>query len=193
MSADNVQLVSEDTFNLESLRLSQSFADVVGVKKQILTIPVRKPGPQDFVRVHPDPEMQFTTAVLELKEENEIYLVEQPLWAGLPNELTPKVLFTTINRQGVLTLWPISLPKEDGRPNRWHVSALEAAQLAREHWIRVKSNMSLGAYEVYQAIGDFGEPDWPDLNLQQILEIAFKDRFVRSVDHPVLKKLRGEL
>ena len=40
--------------NLEELRLSQDFADTVGVKKEILTVPVRKPDRQSFVRVHPD-------------------------------------------------------------------------------------------------------------------------------------------
>ena len=45
-----------DPFRPENLRLSQSFNEMVGVKKILSTIPVRKPGAQDFVRVHPGPE-----------------------------------------------------------------------------------------------------------------------------------------
>jgi hypothetical protein len=58
-------------FDLSRLRLSQNFADAIGVKKALITVPVRKPGRQDFVRVHPDPAFRIETAVIELKDENE--------------------------------------------------------------------------------------------------------------------------
>ena len=45
-----------DPFDPANLRLSQSFTETVGVKKLLTTVPVRKPSPQEFVRVHPDPE-----------------------------------------------------------------------------------------------------------------------------------------
>jgi len=47
-----------------ALRLDQSFADTVGVKKLLTTVPVRKPNRQDFVRVHPDPAFRLTPACL---------------------------------------------------------------------------------------------------------------------------------
>lgn len=53
--------------------------------------------------------------------------------------------------------------------------------------------MSLGAYEIYQATGDFPEPTWPEATFQEILEIAFKGKFIRSMDHPVVKRLRGAI
>ena len=93
--------------------------------------------------------------ILELKEDRETYLVDRNLWGELPGELIPKVLFTVINRQGVLTLWPIRLPGEDGRHDEWNRSALEAAEMAQKEWIRVAANMSLGAYEVYRAMAIF--------------------------------------
>ena len=43
-----------DPFNPAALRLDQSFADTVGVKKLLTTVPVRKPNRQDFVRVNAD-------------------------------------------------------------------------------------------------------------------------------------------
>jgi hypothetical protein len=52
--------------------------------------------------------------------------------------------------------------------------------------------MSLGAYEVYEATGDFPEPEWPDATFQEILKIAFKNHFIKSMDHPVIGRLRGE-
>jgi hypothetical protein len=56
--------------------LDQSYADTVGVKKLLTTVPVRKPNRQDFVRVHPDPEYRLTpAATIEVKDDGEIYLV----------------------------------------------------------------------------------------------------------------------
>ena len=179
-------------FDLSRLRLSQNFSEKVGVKKALLTVPVRKPGRQDFIRVRPGEDMYIQTAVLELKDEHETYLVDPDIWPELPSELVPKALFTTINRQGVLTLWPVRLPGEDGRHDEWSRSALEAAEIAKTRWIRVVANMSLQAYEVYEATGNFPDPEWPDVSFQKILEIAFKDRFIRTLDHPVIRRLRGE-
>jgi hypothetical protein len=179
-------------FDPANLRLSQNFGASAGVKKLTTTIPVRKPGKQDFVRVHPDPAYQIETAVLEFKEERETYLVAPELWDELPGELTPKALFTTINRQKVVSLWPIKLPEEDGRINSWSESAMDAATLGQKQWVRVSANMGLGAYDVYEATGEIPEPEWPELDLGQILEIAFKGRFIKDSNHPALKRLRGE-
>ena len=110
-------------FNFDNLRLSQNFSELVGVKKALLTVPVKKPHRQEFIRVRPGSKWRLETAVLELKEEQETYLVDSKLWQNLPGEIIPKVLFTTINRQGTLTIWPVRLPGEDGRHNPWHRSA----------------------------------------------------------------------
>jgi hypothetical protein len=182
-----------DPFDLDRLRLPQDFAANLGVKKALLTVPVRKPNRQDFFRVHPGEDWRLETVILELKEERETYLVDRDLWGELPGELILKILYTVINRQGVLMLWPISLPGEDGRLNEWHRSALEAAGMAQKQWVRIAANMALGAYEVFQAAADIPEPEWPDTTLQEILRVAFKDRFIRSSDHPVVRRLRGEI
>jgi hypothetical protein len=180
-------------FDPAHLRLSQNFAETIGVKKALITVPVRKPNKQEFVRVHPSDEYRLETAVLELKEERETYLVAPDLWPELPSELTPKVLLTTINRQGVLSLWPVRMPGEDGRLDEWNASALEAAEMARGRWVRVVANMSLGAYEVYEATGDLPDTEWPDLPFAEILKVAFKGHYITEINHPVIRRLRGEL
>jgi hypothetical protein len=190
---ENGDKSNEDILNLSKLRLSQNFSDIAGVKKIVLTIPVRKPNRQEFVRIHPAEDMSLKTAVLQLKEERETYLVDPGLWSELPGEIIPTVLFTTINRQGVLTVWPIRLPAEDGRHNQWHLSALEGATMAKTQWIRLSANMSLGGYDVFVATGNFPEPEWPDITFQKIMDIAFKDHFIQNIDHHVLRRLRGEI
>ncbi len=180
-------------FDLEQLRLSQDFAVNLGVKKAVLTVPVRKPNRQWFLRVRPGEAWRLQTGVIELSEERETYLVDRPLWSQLAAEIIPKVLLTAVNRQGVVFLWPIRLPGGEGKIDEWNRSALEAAQMATTRWVSVRANMALGAYEVFEASGDFDEPAWPDLAFGKLVEIAFKDRFIRSLDHPVLRRIRGEV
>ena len=179
-------------FDPAALRLDHSFAESVGVKKLLTTVPVRKPNRQDFVRVYSDPGYRLTpAAIIELKEDREVYLVVPAMAMELPGEFTAATLFTTINRQGVLSLWPVKMPGPDGKHNEWNRSAAEAAELAMSNWVRISANMSLGAYEVAQAIGDLPEPNWPDLPFNEILKIAFRDHIVDRTDHPVVQRLRG--
>ena len=73
----------------------------------------------------------------------------------------------------------------------WHRSAAEAAELAMRRWVRVKANMSLGAYEIFEAASTIPDPEWPELPFQELLRIAFRDRLVDRLDHAVIKRLRG--
>lgn len=189
------EVATPDPFDPERLKLSQDFAGNLSVKKLLTTVPVRKPDKTWWVRVNPREDCRIQTAVVELKEDREIYLVDPALRAHLSTESVfgVRAIFTAINRQGVLFLWPIVLPSADGKTLEWHRSALEAATIAQDRWIRVRANLALGAYEVMEATGELPEPAWPDLSFGEVLRIAFKDRFIQTLDHPVLRRLRGEV
>jgi hypothetical protein len=183
---------ASNPFAPENLRIDLSFAEGVGVKKAIITVPVKKPSGQDFIRVHPSPDFRLAVAIIELRDDRESFLVPPSIARDIPGEYLTVTMHACINRQGVLFLWPVRLPGADGRQLEWHRSAAEAAEMAMKRWVRIRSNMSLGAYEVYEAAASIPEPAWPDLTFDQMLEIAFKGRLVDSFDHPVLKRLRGE-
>jgi hypothetical protein len=181
-----------DPFDPDSLRLDQAFGAGAAVKKLLTTVPVRKPNSQDFVRVHPDPAYRITTALIELRDDREMYLVLPTVAPDLVGEFSACHLFTTINRQGVVHLWPVKLPSPDGRQIEWHRSAAEAAELAMRRWVRVKANMALGAYEMFEASSTIPDPEWPDVTFRELLRIAFRDRLVDRLDHPVIQRLRGQ-
>jgi hypothetical protein len=191
LKAVEISSIVDPFADLASLRLDQNFAETCGVKKLLRTVPVRKPNQQDFVRVHPDPSYRELLPAIELKEDRELYLVGPQMQAELVTESVPSTLFTAINRQGVLFLWPVRLPGPDGKANEWWRSAREAAELAMTQWVRIKANMSLGAYEMFAAESVMQEPDWPDLAFNELLRLAFRDRVITSHDHPVVKRLRG--
>jgi hypothetical protein len=191
-SADTSSDDALNPFNPSSLRMDQSFTDIVEVKKLLTTVPVRKPHKQEFVRVRPDPLYRLTpAAIIEVKEDREIYLVTPKMTPVLVGEYSPVTLFTTINRRGTLFLWPVKLPPPDGRTNEWHKSAALGAERAMTEWVKVTANMSLGAYEIFKAAGDLPDPVWPDYSFQEILKIAFRDRLVDRPDHPLVQYLLG--
>jgi hypothetical protein len=181
-----------DPFDLKGLRLNASFLETAGVKKLLTTVPSRRPNPQEFIRVRSEPEFRENLATIELKDEREDYIVRPELLRELSNEVSYVTLFTTINRQGVISLWPVKLTAPDSKRNDWARSAREAAELAMTKWIRLKANMSLGAYEIHVAESEMADPVWPDLSFTELLRIAYRDRMITSLHHPVVKRLRGQ-
>jgi hypothetical protein len=182
-----------DPFDLDNLVVDQNYLQTAGVKKLLTTIPIRRPHPQDFVRVRPDPDYRRQLCLIERREEREMFLVPRHMAAELGGEFITAIVYTAINRQGVLFFWPVRQPGEDGKILEWHRSLMEAAERAMSKWIRVKANMSLGAYEIYEAQSpNLAEPEWPDLPYQELLRIAFRaEGVISSTEHSVVKKLRG--
>jgi hypothetical protein len=154
---------------------------------------VRKPNKQDFVRVHSHPDYRADPiAIIELEEDRETYLVTPNTAIDLQNETRCVTLFTAITRQGVVFLWPVKIGTGGTRVLGWYRSAREAAEMCMTGWHRVRANTNLGAYEMTPATGVIPEPTWPSESFPELLRIAFRDRFIDRLDHPVVKQLRGE-
>jgi len=181
--------ITAGRLDFNALRLSQDYTQTAGVEKLLTTVPVRKPNKTEFVRIHP--EMQFDTMLLDLKEDRESYLVSPGLLADVSGIAVPVSLKLAINRAKVLFLWPLRLPGEDGRSNLWHDSAWDAAGLAVNRWVSLRAKISLGAYEILLGLETLSEPQWPDKSIEDILNVAFRGRFIGDPDHPVLKRLQG--
>jgi len=176
----------------ESLRISQDFAGMVGVERVLTTVPIRKPNRFDWFRVHPEWVLS-PVALIELKDEHETYVLTPEAAASALGEYNLYSLFPTINRQGVVLLWPVRLPGADGRSNRWHEAAHDAALRGRDAWTRMTANMNLGAYDIFRARAEIPDPVWPDTSLDELVEIAFRGQVISDAQHPVLRRLRGEL
>jgi hypothetical protein len=173
-------------------RLAQDFDRVAGVTKVIVTVKAQKPNGQAWFRVHPDEGYRMQVALLKLKDENEVFLVDPSLVGQLATEVVPHVLYTYVTREGAIAVWPARLPRADGRTDHWMRSEHEAAKLATTSWVRMTANMAAGSFDVHVAKADLPEPEWPDVTFEKLLELAFADHLVESMDHPVLRRLRGE-
>ena len=180
---------NETSTDFSRFRLSQNFGNVSGVKKKLTTVPVRKPVKTQWVRVHPEKKMD--TMLLPYPESGgDLYLVEPEFQAEVEQLAKAYRLILAIDRQGDPFFWPVALPDES-RPLNWHLSALEAAENAELEWTRVQSNMRIGAYEILVVEGDLEDPEWPELSMDELLDIAFKNKIINRSDHLVLLQLRG--
>lgn len=190
-TSPSTDVAAYDPFDPANLRLDQNFVEMSGAKRLITTIPVRKPNSQDFVRTHPAPEYRADVGIIELKEDREAYLLSPAIANAVKRESIPVTIYTSINRQGVLFLWPVKLPRADGKILGWHTTARSAAEYAMKHWCRVQADMSLGGYVTTEGPSTIPPPEWPDMPLKEMLRIAFHTRFIDSLDHAVLNRLRG--
>jgi hypothetical protein len=184
---------------VKSLRVPVNYG--TPTKKILTRVPHRKPDKSWFVRAHPTPDYRDSFGVIELREAaggigKELFLVTPPVCAYLAQQeacFAVKLLVTSINRQGVVFLWKTNLPRDDGRPNSWTESGLEAIQRAEKAWVRVTPNIGSGGYDLAEAAIELPEPVWPELTLSELLAISFKGAVIDSLDHSVLKRLRGEV
>jgi hypothetical protein len=184
-----------DPFDPANLRLDPDYLKSGAVKKLLTAVPVRRPNPQDFNRTHPDYDYRLCgTALIEWQQDRETYLILPNYAQQLEgNEFHPSNLYLATNRQKVIFLWPVKLPRPGQSLTVMHSSALEAAEKAIEYWVRVAFNSNSRAYDAFKAENQFGEPEWPELTFREILQIAFKDRIIAGPEHPVMQKLRGAI
>jgi hypothetical protein len=163
------------------------------VQEVLTTIPVRKPRRLEFIRTSPDPAMwQDTTIFVDETDRSAIFYVPPEIRGEMLGATKDVILVPTITAQRVLMLWPLNLPADDGRHNYWTETALEAAELGKTAWIRVGSDMSLGAYRVFRAEdAETLEPEWPKMPLADLLAVAFNGRVIDTPEHPIIRRLRS--
>lgn len=176
--------------DLNVFRLPQDFGARVGVKSRLAHVPVTKPRKGCFVRTRPGAEWRMPIAMIVLKDVNESYVVHPSLAPDLPDDVVQYVLVTAITRDGAVFLWPLRVPKSS-RQDSWADSAMAACDYAETQWVRVDAKQGASSYAVTVATAMYPEPEWPDESLEQLFGLAFRDRVIDTLDHPVIRRLKG--
>ena len=131
-----------DPFDPAALRLSDAGMAGLGVKKALLTVPVRKPDKIWFVRAHPDSGLPAPDGRHRAEggpRRRNLPRRPAPL-AGPGGRIARSArgpCSPPSTARASLFLWPVRLPGPDGRLDEWSRSALEAADLAAPGWVRV--------------------------------------------------------
>jgi hypothetical protein len=195
-AAAEPDLKKPDPFDLDAIRESQDFGAHLGVRRTLKCI-VQKPKNEWWIQVHPDDEFSIISRVVDLKDEREMYWVARDLWDDLAGEPTfqRKAFFTYTckhtYRRGDCFLWPVKPPDESGKVDSWNESAMDYAR-QRGIWQRISSNTDMGCYDQYLTSAPWEVPTWPEVTFDQLVRAAFKGRVIETLDHPVIRNLRGE-
>jgi len=167
-------------------------AAAMATKKMLTHCRVGKPSKTSFVRASDRPEDTMSAAVLEIKDQDETYLLTPGVAAELPGLAAFVTITVAVDRQGNPFLWMVKQPTADGRDNDWSKSMREAQAAAKKRWVRVEANRTAGGYDVYEASAGIADPSWPDHRLPDYLKVAFgSDNIIREVTHPVIQRLLG--
>ena len=70
-------------------------------------------------------------------------------------------------------------------------SARAAYELARDRWVSMVWDDSLGDYRIEVAEGIDHEPDWPAKTFNELLKLGFDGKVIDHEDHPYVRRLRG--
>jgi hypothetical protein len=179
---------SESEVDVESLCLPQDFKTMIDVEQVVTAVPLCKPEKEWFFRVNPG----FMRYVAIISEKKDNYVVDPKLMSQLGGEVTKKLIVLGVTRQGKLFFWPLKVEADRGL-DEWSKSAVVAMETAKSKWTKLKSNMDANYYDVFTAKGDLGEPSWPETGVDELFAIALRNRVISSMDHPVIKRLNGEM
>ncbi len=192
-NATSTSTTKATTTDLKSLRLPANYGATLGVKKLLTTVPVGKPRKPQFFRTHAAPEMTFAAMLLEQKDSRESYLVGPDVAQVFSELVRPVQLHAAIDRQNNVFLIPVPLPGETGTRNPWHESLAQAVEYAKLKWLRLSPNQYAGSYDVYEAEGALPEPEWPEHDIDALVEVAFRSKIITTLDHPVVQSLLGKI
>jgi hypothetical protein len=158
--------------------------------KEQSTIPVRKPGSRNFFRVHPEEEYRLYNVPVIEDDKREPHILADDL--EIPEDLERFVshvnLITCINSKGTLFLWWFK-----NSTNDWSKSAMRITRRATVEWVRTSADMDANGYRVETAPPELRaiEPTWPKMTFGEILNTAFDSKCIDTLDHPVIRSLRG--
>jgi hypothetical protein len=167
-------------------------------KADVIEVPVNCPPPSsEFIRVRDDDKYWTECMTLDYAPEKgrkETYFIATELMNSLPPEIQSEVkwsrLYTVMARRNhVTSLWRVKVYK-DGPGQLSTRTALACADYAKRLWTRIAWQNPIG-YVPFYAQGDFGEPQWTEHTFEELLDIAFRDTYIDSLDHPAISDLMG--
>ncbi len=150
---------------------------------------LKRPPNTQFFRTRKGHCGNIYTLETDYDGERTVYLVPPPIAEQLPEEaaIKPKRAVVCVTREGGQHLWLISL----GGTDTWTQSAIKATELAENQWVRATSSRSLGEYRCVTAEGIDEQPKWPKESFIDILSRAFDGRVIDTLNHAIIRQLKG--
>lgn len=174
------------------MRLPASELDAAEVKVVRSRFTIGKPPKDQFFRVHPGEDYWLPFGLLEVERTSAFYLVPPGSVRNWMIEDDIKSFFDcvmclTVTRHGEPRIWPLKQTE-----NLWHESARDIAEMAKKEWVKLISDQGAGYYVAGTPTNQSKEPVWPEESFAEILVKTFSGRIIDSLDHEVIKELRGD-
>lgn len=158
---------------------------------------MRKPPSHQYWRGCPNNDYSDVFSLLATDAREDAYLLGVEVADHLHDIGEPackdKRLRLVAFSNDTFAIVPFAVPDETGRLHTWALSAEEIWDASLTQWVRMSSSMPLGRYTYQVARGDLGEPEWPTQSFAELMEMAFRGLIIESLDHIVLRRLRGEV
>jgi hypothetical protein len=151
---------------------------------------IGKPKKQWFIRFHPVPAYR---AVLPLLTDDDakrrdssdyLFVPQLAIPPDLESLVRDNLVVAAITSAGIPFLYKLAVTDSS-----WYESGLELILRGTDEWVRVTP--ADGCYVTSPPIARLEEPRFPSAPFHDWLERAFTKRLITSLDHPIVKKLRG--
>jgi hypothetical protein len=188
--------VAYNPLKLSSLRSRSNV--LKGVWTDPSRVPVlARPEANTWVRVRPGEEyaaiidLLVATNASNSGDRNVVYVATDNVRPELERFVRPhRIALGITYHDKVEFLWARSLAAGS---NTWTDSIMRAMDAAETDWIALESDRPRGEYRVHHSprSADWGDPEWTDRTLEDVIALALRDRIIDSLDHEVAKRLLG--
>jgi len=157
----------------------------IGETQVVLQVKFGRPRAQEWVRCHPEPErMKYFNAVRDQKT-SKLFIVNPRVLSLVGTQARLYRVRQAITTDNELYLWPAPV---EGRLES-DITHLNAQQAALSRWIRIE--WAGKAFLAVEPQGDLGQPEWPELAFQEVLELGLTGHLINNENHPFIIRLLG--
>ncbi len=172
--------------------------DFANPEEKSSIVEIQRPPKGQFFTVQPEPEKPWRNRafyfLMELEGRDPLIVAPDVAKAKQDEEDTirPVLLVRYVTMTGEEALWPVKLDRPDGRSNAWNVSALNILEIASDgKWVRIVSLKKHYRHQVSKKTLEEVPPRFTDRPFQELVNIAFKDRMVADLEHPIWEELEN--
>jgi hypothetical protein len=182
--------LTEDQLGFDQV-MSITDCSVSDVPPVLNGLPLSAPSSTTYFQTSEDTDLWLSTRAVFDGDTNEPTFIPNALAGAFEPGLLRGVRlipWTTLEKR--VGLWPIKLTTDkDGQLNPWARTALQVCEVARKRWVR---RINAGGHWDHAVGLQTDKPWWPDdFGHELIYRLAVRPNLADSIEHPMIKRLRG--
>jgi hypothetical protein len=182
-----------DPFDPMNLGIATDYAAAINAKASSKPFELRKPNDQEYFLVSPRTGHRLVVGSITDKQDmGKLYIVPSGLLEEVrtkfPKAVRAVELVLAQTLAGASLVWPVPLAEDRG--GRWNSTQRGGCEQGKTRWTNITSGR--GQYDII-TVNNPKAVDWDSVPpFRDILHQAASERLINSMEHPLLRKLRGE-